>query len=428
MNPSPSPTPRLLNAHHAILPTRLIPLDTSLHLTLDRHLFHINRCTQEKIPSIANLNSMMSSVWKLTGSPQGGEIRLDISVEGDISVQAYSTGSSEGITFRDTTMQNELRRWLGPGSEQRGIYKPDTMAVLTITNIHSGLILRTLSLIGEGKVDLVLRGKPTPSSASERIDGSSVLTTNDRSRRGKKWRSGLAKAIVYLRSAHQAFGTYLAITIVGSEFARLLFLANDIIALECEDTFFNDLSERDRCQSASTFLTTLTNVDHLPHNLSSTVSGNVSIDLASLATLYETYAAAVSILLSLQAQPSITRIPPVNPNAPVTAAVLSRASKHDISDDQERFNLVRRCRPDVTWRSPPKASSRIKRRKPDDEDEASRSGSRGKEGPRRSSRLATTKGNKSDDPSGSGGGGGGGGGVSETSGDRVEEKGERERP
>jgi len=116
MNPSPSPTPRLLNAHHAILPTRLIPLDTSLHLTLDRHLFHINRCTQEKIPYIANLNSMMSSVWKLTGSPQGGEIRLDISVEGDISVQATRQDRARGSRFgtRRCRMNFVVGSVLGP--------------------------------------------------------------------------------------------------------------------------------------------------------------------------------------------------------------------------------------------------------------------------------------------------------------------------
>ncbi len=354
---------------------------------------------------MATINSIMSSICQPGPiGPYNVDLRFDIIVEGDVSVKSYRAGSSEPM-FQDTAMQTELRLWSGPASDHKGIFKPDTMCVLKVTVLETGVQSQLLSLVGEGKVDLFSGGVPVGSSASESRDNASALTANDRTREGKKWRIGTAKVMVYLLSAHQAFGTYLGITIVGPKFARLLHLGDDLIALECEDTFFNNMSVSDHSQLASAFLSNLDNLDHLPHILSSSSNNrDVSLNNAALDTMLETYRAAASIFLNLPATQHLSRIPPHDPTAPLTSAIIYRAIQHNISDDRERFHLVEHCRRGVIWKSPPQPLSRTRRRENDREDDGGRvKGERGGLNLRNGRRLVWKRGGKVNGPRSLGG-------------------------
>lgn len=228
-----------------------------------------------------------------------------------------------------------------------------------------------------------------PSSAFE-VTNTSILDGDERTWEGKKWQEGTAKAIVYLESAHQAFGTRLGITIVGPKFARLLHLGSDLIALECGVAFFANLSSAARCQLASVILTTTTNLDHLPHNLShQNTHGFTSIHRPAFSTLYVTYTAAFSTFLGFPARPSDLRIPQ-SPDGVFTSNVINRATKHNFSTDRERFEVMKLCRRDVTWKAEVQALSGSKRTR-DREDEGSGSGTGESQPQRRSARLSNQK-------------------------------------
>jgi len=387
---SPS-SPNLVNHYCLVIQSAVSNLLDATLNPLKTCLFHLSLRIQPEGAYMATINSIMSSICQPGPiGPYNVDLRFDIIVEGDVSVKSYRAGSSEPM-FQDTAMQTELRLWSGPASDHKGIFKPDTMCVLKVTVLETGVQSQLLSLVGEGKANLFSGGVPVGSSDSESRDNASALTANDRTREGKKWRIGTAKVMVYLLSAHQAFGTYLGITIVGPKFARLLHLGDDLIALECEDTFFNNMSVSDHSQLASAFLSNLDNLDHLPHILSSSSNNrDVSLNNAALDTMLETYRAAASIFLNLPATQHLSRIPPHDPTAPLTSAIIYRAIQHNISDDRERFHLVEHCRRGVIWKSPPQPLSRTRRRENDREDDGGpgQGGTRGFESSkRRSARL-----------------------------------------
>lgn len=319
---------------------------------------------------MATLNAMMDSIITRLPLPPGPpshdiDIRLDVMVEGDVTVSSWSS-SEGGKEYRDTRMQVEIRRWAGVLFERKGIYKPDSMVVLTISPLSSPRgIRKVVTLIGEGKVDLVnADGIAVKSSNSEFTQMTMLREGRDaRARAGKKWSVGTAKAIIYLNSSHEVWGCGLGVTVVGSRFARLCHLGQEgVIALECGEAFLARLGEDERNPLASDFLEDLTNVDHLPYDLTDTPGSG--IDHASLATLEQTYRAAIKILLNLSVSelgPIPNSIPPPSANSRIMASILARANRHDFSESRERFEVAGKCRRDLCWRAEPGSGGKRKR-------------------------------------------------------------------
>ena len=216
--------------------------------------------------------------------------RLDVNLRTtrDIPLKHLTPGEMSGVTWCDTELQREIRRWSNaPGNLNVGVYKPDTAFILDYASPHNPSMLSMISLVGEVKVQrLNSQGQAERGSEAEWSELTEAIPrTEDGAVKGEKvkWKIALARGIIYLLTANQNCGTWLGNIYVGSKFSRMCMLSDGTIALECASTYLDD-RDGERSTLASEFLSEADNMTHLAHDLSRPVGQSVKIEPSKSST------------------------------------------------------------------------------------------------------------------------------------------------